>query len=498
MRRVGTRRRRAGGIALGLVALVLPACSAQGSGSDAAPRATTTRPDADGSAPGGSTTTTEPPRTDVDPSVEDVPDEVFDGLGDPRIDVRHEEVEVTADPGQAGISGRAVLTLTATTADPLPSFTLDLRGPEVDELTVDGTAAEVDAGPDQIAVTPATPLEPGVEVEVAVSYSGTPDPTAFPGLGVPVGWQADDAGGWFTMSEPDGTATWVPVNDHPSDKATWTVSLDTPADAVGVSNGRLVSSDTDGERRLWVWETDRPMASYLVLAAIGAYDLVRQDGTDGRKLAFAFAPQVEEADRRGFERTDEILSFLAEQFGPYPDDDAGVIVVDSSVGLALETQTRPLFGLDGVDAEALAHELAHQWFGDDVSPASWADLWLNESFATYADWLWAEHDLGADLRDLADAPYVFSEGGLAVTDPRAAATFDGVIYQGGARALLALRLTIGDAPFAEILRRWVQQYGGGTATTADFTALAEQVSGEDLDAFFDAWLRSPTQPDLPG
>ena len=93
---------------------------------------------------------------------------------------------------------------------------------------------------------------------------------------------------------------------------------------------------------------------------------------------------------------------------------------------------------------------------------------------------------------------MFSEGGLAVTDPRAAATFDGVIYQGGARALLALRLTIGDAPFAEILRRWVQQYGGGTATTADFTALAEQVSGEDLDAFFDAWLRSPTQPDLPG
>ncbi len=478
-----------------LIVLVGPlaGCSATGQGPEGPARptvqsSTTTQGRTDQTAP---TSTTAPTESSEDLPI-DVPDVVFDGLGDPRIDVEHVDVVVRADPDVVRVSGRATLTLSPTTRGSLADFTLDLRGPEVSAVTVDGTKAGFEAGDGQVEIRPSTPLAPGEPVDVIIDYAGNPDPSEFPGLGVPVGWQPDDAGGWFTMSEPDGTSTWVPTNDHPVDKATWTITVDTPGDVTGVANGRLVSSAAVGDRRRWVWETDRPMASYLVLVAVGDYDLVEREGIDGVETLSAYPPDLDAGARRRFDELDEILGFFSRRFGPYPDEEAGVIVVDTTIGLALETQTRPLFGLDGVDAYALAHELAHQWFGNAVSPETWADLWLNEGFATYADWLWLEETEGLSLRDLAQPG-----SDLAVTDPQAARTFDPAIYQGGARALYALRLTVGEKVFDRIMRRWVTDFGGANASTADFTALAEEESGKDLGSFFQAWLDSAPQPDLP-
>ncbi|HEX2578169.1 MAG TPA: M1 family metallopeptidase, partial [Aquihabitans sp.] len=409
---------------------------------------------------------------------------------------------VRADPGRPAVDGTATLVLGATTEEPLPSFTLDLSGPEVEEATVDGEAAEVARLDDgQVEVTPKAALDPAAEVEVVLTYGGVPDVGRFPGLGVPVGWQPDDVGGWFAMSEPDGTATWVPVNDHPSDKATWTITLDTPADAVGVANGRLLERDAgDDGRRRWVWETDEPMASYLVFVAVGDYELEERSGPGGTRVLFAFPSDLPADDRRAFDELDAILTFFTETFGPYPDDDAGAVVVPSDLGLALETQTRPLFGLDATGEDevwALAHELAHQWFGNAVTPEGWDDLWLNEGFATYADWLYIDHVGDATIDEMAtDA----SDRGvdLAVLDPKAAGTFDNAVYEGGALVLHALRRTIGDDDFFELLRRWYGDHRGSNATTEDLVALAEEVSGDELDAFFQAWLRSPDQPELPG
>lgn len=499
-----TRCRWQRAAALAMAMSLAASCSAQGT-SDATrstSEGSTTSTTEGGAAEDTPTTTPgDDPSIDPDEPADDVADEVFPGQGDPRIDVEHYEVEVRADPGQPEIEGTVTITLAPTTADPLDSFTLDLNGPTVSAASIDGTDVEVSEAPDddgEIVLTPADALSPGTSVDLELIYGGTPEPTTFPDLGVPVGWQPDDDGGWFTMSEPDGTSTWVPVSEHPSDKATWTITLDTPSDTVGVANGRLVSKERAEGRRRWVWDTDEPMASYLVVAAVGDYDLVERAGPGDTQAVFAFPRNLGAEDRAGFAELDEIMAFYAKTFGGYPDDDTGAIVVATDLSLALETQTRPLFGLDALGGDkvwALAHELAHQWYGDAVSPATWEDLWLNESFATYADWLYQDENGGPPLRTTADRA---GPSNLAVLDLDAAATFDIAIYEGGARALYALRLTVGDEPFAEILERWYIENDGTSVTTEDFITLAEEVSGEDLESFVDDWLRSAEQPDLPG
>ena len=451
----------------------------------------------------GDTPATAPP-LDFDDRPSDVPDDVFPGLGDPRIDVASYDVTVKADPGDTKIEGHVVMELRPSGDDPVRDFTLDLRGPEVTDAHVAGEPAQVQViDDDQVLLTPAQPLLAHESVSVEIDYAGEPSQEPFPVFGISVGWQPDDDGGWFTMSEPNGTSTWVPCNDHPSDKATWRVTLDVPEGVEGISNGRLETDgpvEEDGRSR-WTWSEEEPMASYLVLAAVGDYDLVTSEH-GGIRSTFAFPTSLSDRARAGFDHHDAILDFFADRFGAYPGDDSGAIVVPVGLGVALEVQTRPLFGTDsigGTEVGALAHELAHQWFGDAVSPESWEDLWLNEGFATYADWLWREHAGGPSVDEqAADAWQRYQSSTIAVRDTGAAETFDLLIYEGGAVVLHALRQTIGDDAFFDLLTRWVHDHRGGSATTQDFEDLAAEVSGTDLSTFFPAWLDQAPMPKLPG
>ena len=282
---------------------------------------------------------------------------------------------------------------------------------------------------------------------------------------------------------------------------TATITVTAPAAWTVVANGRLTGPRTVGGDRRWRWTQREPMASYLALVVVGKLDLVQRDGAPGIRDAFAFPTHLADDRRTGFDQTDEIIEYFADTFGPYPGKDAGAVVVDSSLGLALETQTRPLFGLDGAgtgDIWALAHEQAHQWFGNAVTPERWIDVWLNEGFATYADWLWMDHH-GTQSLDASVGDAVSSAGrsDLAVLDPEAAAALDDVVYDRGALTLEALRRTVGDDTFFEILRTWVATYRGKNASTDDFIAMASDISGEDQRPLLESWLTSTRQPDLP-
>lgn len=438
----------------------------------------------------------------ADPEVDDVVDATFPGLGDPRIDVVHYDLWVSADMGSPTISGRAAISLAPVTAEPLDELTLDFIGPTVRSATVDGVDAAVDHVGDELVVRPAAALEPLEVVDVVITYDGSPEPRRFDAIDTLIGWQPDDEGGWFTLSEPDGTSTWAPVNDHPSDKATWRVTLSTEAEATGISNGRLVDRIPADGRITWVWEQDRPMATYLALAAVGLYDIDERSTTGDLNVLLAFPTSLPIDHRTGFDHFEEILAFFAGEFGPYPDDDAGAIVVPTSLNMALETQTRPTFSRDWVapgQVDALAHEIAHEWFGNAVTPAEWTDLWLNEGFATYAELMWQAHSSGGDLTALVndDENRLFGSD-LAPRSIEAASTFDPAVYGNGAKALHALRIQVGDEVFRSIVRRWFAEHSGRVVGTDDFVAIAEQESGQDLDAFFHQWLEQGGYHDLPG
>ncbi|MCU1355822.1 MAG: peptidase rane alanine aminopeptidase [Acidimicrobiales bacterium] len=493
-----TRGRAAGAGALVVLLLVAGGCTV------ASDDGTGRNPPAPGSAnPSGASTST-PAGSAAAPLPDDVPDGALPGLGDPRIDVQTYDVTVRADPGQAQISGQVALSLEPVGQLPVDSFTLDLHGPKVTKATVAGRPATVTATDAEITIRPAAALTQGKATTVVLDYAGTPAHQEFPALDTAVGWQADDHGGWFTMSEPNGTSTWVPVSDHPSDKAVWSITLDTPSGVTGVSNGHLVSRRKVGDRTRWAWHEDQPMAPYLVLAAVGRYDLVsRNDGK--RLLTFAFPPDLPAAERAGFDDTEAILDYFTKTFGPLPGakdgEDAGAIVVDKKLEVALEAQSRPLFGLDAISGGrvgALSHELAHQWFGDSVTLSNWRDLWLNEGFATYGDWLYRDHTGQRSIeRSVADAVEAYGSNGLTVRDPTGTATFDLVVYYRGALTLQALRKTVGDATFFDILRSWAKDQAGRSASSDDFVALASRLAHKDLAPLFHAWLDSAPQPALP-
>ena len=212
--------------------------------------------------------------------------------------------------------------------------------------------------------------------------------------------------------------------------------------------------------------------------------------------------------RRSFDREPEIVRFLSGYFGPYPFRDVGGIVDHlAGVGFALENQTRPIYAqeffYDPIGADSVVvHELAHQWYGDSVAVATWSEIWLNEGFATYAEWLWSEHEGLGTAQEIFDGNYAGIAADnpfwqVTIGDPGPEALFDGAVYVRGAMTLHQLRLTVGDDAFFRILRKWAASKRGGNGTTAEFIKLAERISGQDLDALFTTWLFTPGKPDVP-
>ncbi|ROQ64351.1 peptidase M1-like protein [Rathayibacter sp. PhB152] len=424
-------------------------------------------------------------------------DPYFPGLGSSGFDALSYSLFLTYDPAPRALTGRAVVTLLPT--QELSSFSFDLRGLTVSKVSVNTKGAAFTQVGDELTITPSRSLKKGAPALVDIRYAGT---TGNPvdGTGAPYGWWSTDDGA-LVASEPDGASTWYPVNDSPADKARYSFTLTVPEGRTAVANGVPVGSPVT--RNGWTtssWVETSPMASYLAMVNIGDYDLVRSraggvvsiDAVD-RDITGEARSSTEAA----LARQGEIIDYFTGVFGAYPFRSGGAVVDDEEIGYALETQGRSFYS-GSADTSTVAHEISHQWFGDSVTPRLWSDIWLNEGFATYAEWLWAEHDGGPTVEESAaevaaipaDDPFWATK----VADPGALGLFDSPIYARGGLTLVELRSTIGDEAFGTLLQRWAAENRYGNVTTADLQDLAESVSGQDLTAFFDTWLSTPSKP----
>jgi aminopeptidase N len=445
-----------------------------------------------------STTTTAPPVQGTAGST-GVGDPYFPGLGNGGYDVDHYTLDLTwrADDGELD----GVTTIAATATQDLSRFSLDLSGLTVRSVTVDGEPAPFDHDDRELLIAPAEDIAEGDAFTTLVTYSGKPVPVSDGTDLFEVGWQTDGREA-FVASEPTGASTFYPVNDHPTDKATYTFRVTAPEDQTVAANGLLVAdNDTGHGTRSWTYEARDPMASYLVQIAIGDYELVDAGQVEGVVVRHALHRSLSADARVAVEETAAMIQLLDDVYGAYPFEAYGVVAVDEDLGFALETQTLTLIGSDlarsGREADLiLLHELAHQWTGDLVSPSTWQDIWLNEGFAIYAEWLYTERTGGAPAATSARQLEGIPELDLPPGDPGSAELFSASVYYRGGMTLQALRERVGDDDFFTILRTWVDEHRDATASTQDLVALAERTSGEELSALFDEWLYAPELPDL--
>ncbi|MCU1503076.1 MAG: peptidase family protein [Ilumatobacteraceae bacterium] len=446
----------------------------------------------------GSSPASAPSASTADP--DGIGDVLYPGLGNPGIDVQHYDIDLTYDHSTTTVTADVGIDIRFT--ERRTTFTLDTTGPQtVDGVTIDDRPVDFARDGGELRITPHEPEAQGAAARVDVRYRFTGD--AAGGGPLPAGWFNTDRGS-YVLNEPDGASRWLPSNDHPSDKATFRFTVHVPAGVTGVANGELVAHDTSGDRSTWVWVEDEPMATYLIQLLTGDYEIVDTTGPHGLPLTSVVLGSDTARMQPLIDAIGSQITYLEQFFGPYPLDRYGIAVADSSPQVAMETQGRSLFSsraLNGdlaLDGPILAHELTHQWFGDAVTPARWKDVWLNESFATYGQWLWIARGAGgsasASLDAIAEQALHARQPG-ATADPSIDDLFGTNVYDGGAVVLHALRLTIGDTLFFQLLQRWVADNDGASRTTADFIALAEEVSGSDLTKFFDDWLfaaRTPT------
>jgi aminopeptidase N len=425
-------------------------------------------------------------------------DPYFRKDGNGGYDVDHYRIRDTYATKADRLRGRTVVRATAHVD--LSAFHLDLALTP-DRVVVDGRPARF-SKPDRhtLRITPARTLLAGQPFVAKVWYHGRPSTTRAAGMASPFTHRQGEG---VAMGEPQNGPWWFAANETPTDKATYDIVVRVPRGQQAVSNGELVARTPQGGWTAWHWRMDQPMTTYLAFFVAGRFQVVH-DTVGGRPYVHAVSKRLPRGDRRHWHdvlrRTGRVVSWLESQFGSYPFTSVGGVAVAAGAGYALETQSRPVYDGNYRDGTWLVvHEQAHQWFGDTVALRRWRDIWLNEGFATYAEWLWTEARGGATVGQQLRSVYDATSAGswfwdLRVSDPGAESIFDDAVYVRGAMTLAALRDVIGRAELAELLRRWVADHRHGHGRGAEFRALAEEVSGQQLDAFFAEWLDDTDKP----
>jgi aminopeptidase N len=437
-------------------------------------------------------------------------DPFFPLAGNGGYDARHYSLNLSYDAAPVNqLKGLAVIRAKAT--ENLYRFNLDLRDfMTATRVTVNlRRASFFQEKGQELVITPKKKLKAGRHFLVTVEYAGAPEEVIDPD-GSSEGWIPTDDGA-FVVNEPQGSPGWYPVNDTPRDKATFDFRVSVPEGKTVIANGELRSKRTHGGRTTWHWSEDSPMAPYLATATNGTFltdfykagGLLMYDAVDPNTRASGEpAPNPTLA----FERLDPqpgIIAFFSELYGRYPfTSGGGIIDWAPDVGYALESQTRANYHrIPG--PSTVVHEIAHQWFGNAVTPELWPDIWLNEGFATFSEWIYDENhggdpaqavyeDLCATTEDSEEGKDLWFPAPAALEEP--SQLFHTPVYDRGAMTLQALRNEVGDATFFRILRSWYADNRYGNVSTDDFIALAERKSGEDLGALFNQWLFEEGRP----
>lgn len=448
------------------------------------------------------------------PGAPGVGDPYFPGYGNGGYTVEHYDIELDYEPDADHLRGSTEISARAT--QDLTAFNLDfaLRPSAV---VVNGEPARFGQRGSELSVLPSEPLSEGQRLVVEVDYAGVPSTVEVDGVSP---WIRTSDGA-LAVGQPEISAWWFPGNDHPRDKASYDVAITVPRGTDVVSTGTLAGvepttggpgAERSGAARAqgsttWRWHNPTQTATYLQFLAIGDYPLETGPGAFGQSFTRAYSSglgELRQPARDSVESTPEVLEFLAELVGDYPFPSQGGVVASEGLDFALENQMRPVYSpkffTDGPNTSVVVHENAHQWFGDSVSLNTWRDIWLNEGFASYAEWLWSEHRDNGTAQELfehyynshpADDPFWQVRPG----DPGPDNVFHDAVYDRGAMAMHALRNRIGDDALLDATREWVRTKRDDTGTIEEFIAVVERHSGQRLDDFFRIWLFTSGKPE---
>lgn len=413
-------------------------------------------------------------------------------VGNSDIDVHHYDLTIALDPASPTVTGTTTIAL-AVTRDNVREIALDLVGFDVSRVTMNGLPVPFVRQNDKLVITSPLPLAAGWRANLVIDYAGAPvqEQSPYNFLVEYLGLRYPGDGTVFAVAQPDGSRYWFPCNDTLRDEARFRVSVITPPGLTGVANGTLVEQGTTpGGNSRFVWQHDTPMAPYLAMVAVGPFQRIDGQASNGIPIQHFVLPGYEALFGNSAAITAEAIDWLSTFLGPYPFESFGFVTVEMP-HLSMETQTRALLSTSALDEPTMVHELSHMWFGNWVGLTSWSEMWRNEGFATYMEYLWATRNNPADLdwRMAQLENSVIARGGsilLGSTAPDQLFSF--VNYHQGAVVVHKLHREMGDEAFFRGLRTYMARYGGGAASDAEFRAVMEEAAGRPLDDFWRAWF----------
>jgi aminopeptidase N len=394
-------------------------------------------------------------------------------------------------------------TITAVTLAALRTFSLDLSDClAVSRVSVNGRRPQhFSTANGKLDIALAAALPAGAALTINVRYGGSPRPIR--SYWGDVGFE-ELTNGVLVAGQPNGAASWFPCDDHPSAKASYRIQISTDSPYRAIANGELVSRRVRAGHTTWTYEQAEPMSTYLATLQIGMYENYRLSKAPVPMHA-ALPAQLKRNFDHDFARQPQMMKLFVKLFGPYPlSTGYTVVVTDDDLEIPLEAQGLSIFGANHCDGSRgserlIAHEMAHQWFGNSVTARRWRDIWLHEGFACYAEWLWSEESGALSANALARQYHQRLRGArqdLLLADPGPRDMFDDRVYKRGALTLHAVRGQIGDENFFALLRDWTTRYRHSTVVTDDFTGLAANYATTSLRPLWDAWLFSTPVPAL--